>query len=181
MRSRLLAGGLKLPCLDWLARHPLEREVKLLTDPGNPNALARARSLARYLGFRLDIGPRSINGYDMRPWSEAAQRQMMQECKAAIDIKGEGFNQLTKPPTKAQKFISSGIAFACNWETSASRYFRERGFDLASPQDADWWFSQDYWERTQRFATGLRERISIESVGLAYRNELQSLWPSPNP
>lgn len=174
----LWIGGLQYApyLLDWLARHPVRREVKILTDSGNRKAADRAQSLAQRLGLRLDIGHRSINGYEMRSWSEAEQLRMMQNCKAAIDIKGDDFNQLTKPPTKAQKFVSSGIPFACNSETSASRYFRERSFELACPMDEDWWFSQDYWQQTCRFADKLRERISIESVGLTFQSELQSLW-----
>ncbi len=174
----LWIGGLQyVPyLLDWLARHPIEREVKILTDSGNRTAADRAQSLAQRLGLRLDIGLRSINGYEMRVWSEAEQLRMMQGCKAAIDIKGDDFNQLTKPPTKAQKFVSSGIAFACNSESSASRYFRERGFELACPLDEDRWFSRDYWQQTRRLAGELRERISIESVGLTFQSELQFLW-----
>jgi hypothetical protein len=179
----LWIGGLQYApyLLDWLARHPVRREVKILTDSGNRQAAHRARSLARRLGLRLDIRPHSINGYEMRAWSEAEQQRMMQDCKAAIDIKGDDFNQLTKPPTKGQKFVSSGIAFACNSETATSRYFRERGLDLACPLDEDWWFSRDYWQQTCRFAGELRERISIESVGLCFRSELQCLWSSGSP
>jgi hypothetical protein len=179
----LWIGGLQYApyLLDWLARHPVRREVKILTDAGNRKAADRAQSLAHRLGLRLDIGLRSINGYEMRTWNEAEQLRMMQDCKAAVDIKGDDFNQLTKPPTKAQKFVSSGIAFACNWETSASRYFRERGFELACPLDEDWWFSHDYWQQTRRFAATLREQISIESVGLSYQTELQSLWSAVSP
>jgi hypothetical protein len=174
----LWIGGLQYApyLLDWLARHPLQREVKILTDLGNWEAHCAARSLARRLGLRLDIGPHSINGHEARMWSKTEQLRMMQECKAAIDIKGEDFNQLTKPPTKAQKFVSSGIAFACNSETSASQYFRERGFELACPLEQDRWFSWGYWQQTHRFASDLRERISIEFVGRCYRTELQSLW-----
>jgi hypothetical protein len=173
----LWIGGLQhVPyLLDWLARHPVRRNLKILTDFGNREAVRTAARAARHLGLRLDIGPDSINGYEMRAWSEAEQLQMMQECKAAIDIKGDDFNQLSKPPTKAQKFISSGIAFACNFETPASCYFRERGFELACPADEDLWFSPSYWQQTCHFATDLRERISIESVGLRYQAELQSL------
>jgi hypothetical protein len=179
----LWVGGLQYApyLVDWLARHPLRREVKLLTDLGNWEAASAARSLARRLGFRLDIGPHSINGYEAHTWSKTEQLQMMQDCKAAIDIKGEDFNQLTKPPSKAQKFVSSGIAFACNSETSANAYFRDRGFELACPTDLDWWFSRDYWQQTCRFAEELRERISIEVVGLRYKTELQSLWNAVTP
>jgi hypothetical protein len=174
----LWIGGLQYApyLLNWLAQHPLQREVKILTDIGNANAASAARSLARRLDLRLEIGPHSINGHAAYIWSEIEQARMMQECKAAIDIKGEDFNQLTKPPTKAQQFVSSGIPFACHSRSAASQYFRERGLDLACPLEQDLWFSGEYWQQTCRFAGDLRERISIESVGQCYRTELQSLW-----
>jgi hypothetical protein len=173
----LWIGGLQhAPYLiDWLERHPIGRKVHILTDVGNRAAASAARRLARRLGIRLSVDRQSINGHALHKWSEAEQRRMMQECKAAIDIKGQDFNQSTKPPTKAQKFISSGIPFACNSESSASRYFRDRGFEIASPQDEETWYSRDYWHRTHRFAADLRGRIAIETVGRSYWAALQSL------
>jgi hypothetical protein len=173
----LWIGGLQHSpyLMDWLARHPIGREVRLLTDVGNRIAAGQALNLARHLDIRFEVGARSINGYALHQWSEAEQRRMMQACRAAIDIKGEDFSQSTKPPTKAQKFISSGIPFACNWETSASRYFRKLGFELASPLEEEAWFSEDYWLQTRRFAEDLRSRITLESVGRDYWAFLQSL------
>jgi len=173
----LWVGGLQHApyLLDWLERHPIGLEVRILTDAGNSVATGEARRLARLLDIRFELDARSINGHGMGKWSEGEQQRMMQECKAAIDVKGEDFSQLTKPPTKAQKFISSGIPFACNCETSASRYFRERGFELASPREEEIWFSEDYWRRTRRFAEELRGRIAIDSVGRDYWTFLQSL------
>ncbi len=161
--------------IDWLERHPIGREVRILTDARNLHAASVARRLARRLGVRFSIDRQGINGHALHLWSEAEQQRMMRECKAAIDIKGEDFNQSTKPPAKAQKFVSSGIPFACNAECSASRYFRERGFELASPLDERTWYSRDYWHQTQSFAGELRGRIAIESVGLSYWTALQSL------
>jgi hypothetical protein len=179
----LWIGGLQYApyLLHWLRNHPVEREVKILTDLKNLAALSAARSLARKLGLLIEIGPHWINEHEARVWSETEQLRMMRECKAAIDIKGSDFNQSTKPPTKAQKYVSSGIPFACNWEASASRYFRARSFELASPLDQDRWFSPEYWQETVAFAKGLRERLSIEAVGLSYRTELQSLWDDGGP
>lgn len=173
----LWIGGLQhTPYLvDWLERHPIGRRVRILTDLGNRQAAGAALRLARRLGVRFSIDRQGINGHALHMWSEVEQRRMMRECKAAIDIKGEDFNQSTKPPTKAQKFVSSGIPFACNAECSASRYFRERGFELASPDDEETWYSRDYWQGTQDFAGELRGRIAIETVGLGYWSALQSL------
>jgi hypothetical protein len=176
----LWIGGLQYSpyLLHWLRTHPVSMEVKILTDLGNRAAANRARSLARRFELLMEIGPAWVNGYEARPWTEAEQLRMMMECKAAIDIKGSDFNQLTKPPTKAQKFVSSGIPLACNPESPASRYFFKRGFNLASPLDQERWFSPEYWDETQRFATSLRNLLSIDAVGAAYSTELQSLWTS---
>jgi len=173
----LWIGGLQhAPYLmDWLERHPTPQEVRILTDTGNRIAAGEALSLARRLDIRFEVGPRSINGHGLHKWSEAEQRRMMQECKVAVDVKGEDFSQSTKPPTKAQKFISSGIPFACNCETAASQYFRKLGFELASPLEEETWLSRDYWLRTRRFAEDLRSRIAIETVGRDYWALLQSL------
>lgn len=174
----LWIGGLQYApyLLAWLEQHPVGLPVKLLTDSQNPNAIAAARRLARRLGVRLRIDGHSINDHAAYVWSESEQRRMMRECKAAIDIKGEDFNQRTKPPTKAQKFISSGIPFACTADSAASRYFRDRGFAVATPLAEATWFSKEYWEETRGFAAGLRERISITAVGQVYRERLNALW-----
>lgn len=177
----LWIGGLQnLPyLLKWLEEVAISRKLEFLTDIGNRNAARAAQRLARRLGVRLRIEAGRINGIPTHAWSEMAQRQMMQACKAAIDIKGDGFNQRMKPPAKAQKFISSGIPFACNPESAGAAYFRARGFDLASPAAEDYWYSQDYWQETQRFAAQLRETISIEAVGRRYREQLATLWATP--
>lgn len=162
--------------LDWLRRYPVAREVKLLTDWRNPAAQLAARRVAAGLELPLQLKPGTVNGYNMRLWNEAEQLRMMQECKAAIDIKGGDFSQATKPPTKAQQFISSGIPFACNAESTGSRYFRNRGFDLATPLDEERWFSAGYWRETAVVGTDLRRRISAEVVGESFRAALLSLW-----
>ena len=50
---------------------------------------------------------RTLAGCEIHRWSERAQLEMMQECKAAIDVKQLAiFNQFCKPPTKAQQFVA---------------------------------------------------------------------------
>lgn len=162
--------------LDWLRRHPVGREIKLLTDWRNPNARVAAWRLAADLDLPLALNAGSLNGHEIRQWSEPEQRRMLEECKAAIDIKGGDFSQATKPPTKAQKFISSGIPFACNAESTATRYFRSLAFDVACPLDEARWFSPGYWRETAAVAAALRPRISFEAVGDCYRAAVLSLW-----
>ena len=100
----------------------------------------------------------------------------MRECKAALDAKATSrFNQYYKPPTKAQQFVASGIPFAVNPESYSAEYFRTRGFDVASPADADRWFSRRYWEETQDWSGRLRAEASLEAVGERYRQLIEAV------
>ncbi|MGD9741974.1 MAG: hypothetical protein AB7V53_04985 [Dongiaceae bacterium] len=173
----LWVGGMQnIPyLLAWIERHPLRHPLRILTDTENPRALRAARRVAAGLGVGLRVAAGSINGHEMRPWSEAAQRAALRECKAALDIKGDGFNQRTKPPAKAQKYVSSGIPFACNPDSEAARYFRDRGFALASPEAEARWYSEEYWRETQRFAATLRRTLALESVAETYRAHIEAV------
>ncbi len=128
--------------------------------------------IAHELGLSLNVADGTINGYPVEDWSEAAQAKLMQGCRAAIDIKGDSFNQRTKPPTKAQQFVASGVPLACNPGHPAAGYFRARGFDVADAADFDRLLSPAYWAETQRFAVSLRESISLRSVSQVYRQAL---------
>ncbi len=102
-------------------------------------------------------------------WNERLQFELMQDCKAAIDIKGcSNFNQLMKPPTKAQKYIASGIPFAINTDSYSTEYFLKYNFNICSPI-SEKWFTEAYWEQTQICGKKLRVDTSIESVGLFYK------------
>jgi hypothetical protein len=158
--------------LHWLARHPSPIPVRLLSDLDNRAARVAGHLLAHELGFSLHIGDGQINGHAVERWSEAAQAALMASCKAAIDIKGKTFNQITKPPTKAQQFVASGIPFACNANHPAMGYFRARGFELAADDDLDRLLSKAYWAETRRFAGRLQQWTSLAAVGQAYRRIL---------
>ena len=95
----------------------------------------------------------------------------MRECKAAIDLKQLNiFNQYYKPPTKAQKYVTSGIPFAINPGSYSEEYFRARGFQVASPVEPERWLSRSYWEQTRKFGLELRASTSLEAVGKRYRD-----------
>jgi hypothetical protein len=158
--------------LDWLERHPPPLEVRLLTDLDKRSARIAGHVEAHRLGHALKIRDGRINGHPAEPWSEAAQAALMRACKAAIDIKGSSFNQTTKPPTKAQQFVASGVAFGCNPGHPAMAYFRARGFEPADAADFDRLLSEAYWAETRRFAARLREWTSLAAVGRAYRDIL---------
>lgn len=165
----------------WLDNHRLGAEVKLLTNYNTKNARMRAHLTAHDIGVRLHFAEGKINGHEAILWSEAAQEALMRECRAAIDIKGEDFNQATKPPTKAQQFIASGIPFGCNPDSSVALYLRGQGFGVANAADADRLFSPEYWEETRAFAPKLRARTSPEAVGQSFARHFEMLMGSISP
>ncbi len=164
--------------LRWLRSHPLAAELKLLTDVDNPRAVAAASQLAEALRLDCEFGTgmRRIDGHAILPWSETLQAGMMAECRAALDVKDEAdFNQVHKPPAKAQQFVASGIPFATNRGSSAFEYFERRGFRLALPTEPGRWFSPEYWRQTREAAAELTPRLSSASVGDSYRSLLDEL------
>lgn len=176
----LWVGGLQyLPYLvSWLQAHPIHHPVRILTDTGNDRARYRARVLAADLGLGTSLSRlvASIPDCQVYPWSERRQLDMMRECKAALDVKfARRFDQYSKPPAKAQKYVASGIPFAVNPESYSAEYFRSRGFATASPVTTAHWFSRAYWEATSAFGQKLREWTSLEAVGLSYRQLIESL------
>ena len=146
--------------LRWLDGHPPPFEVRLLTNLSSRSGRVAGHFVAHELGISLRVTDSGVNGYPAQEWSEAAQRELMQTCRAAIDIKGDSFNQRTKPPTKAQQFIASGVPFGCNPGHPAIDYFHKRGFEVADAADFDRLLSRPYWEETQRFAA-LAARKSV--------------------
>jgi len=162
--------------IHWLQAQRPSYEVRLLTDLHNRRARIAAHVAAHEMGLSLKFDATAINGYPAFDWSEAAQDQMMRHCAAAIDIKGSSFSQITKPPTKAQQFIASGIPFACNAGNSIAEYFEAHDFAVAEANDAGRLFSRDYWEETRAFAPRLREWTSLESVGRNYLKHLRALY-----
>lgn len=163
----------------WLERHPLEHEIKILTDIDSDKGRAAAHALAAEIGLPLEISRQttSIAGHRVHQWSERRQVEMMQSCKAALDVKmADHFNQYHKPPTKVQKYIASGVPVAVNPDSYSAEYFRVRGFELASPLDPARWLSRQYWEATRLCGEGLRTTTSLEAVGRRYRALIESLW-----
>jgi hypothetical protein len=167
--------------IGWLQQHPSPIEVRLLTDLGKRAGRVAGHFEAHRLGLSLRIAEGRINGHPAEQWSEAAQARLMETCRAAIDIKGDSFNQSTKPPTKAQQFVASGVPFGCNPGHPAAAYFRRRGFELADAADFSRLLSKEYWAQTQAFAGPLRERTSLEAVGQAYREILAGANPLSPP
>ena len=158
--------------LHWLDSHPLPINLRLLSNLSNRSSRVTGHFLAHELGIALRVSDGNVNGYPVEEWSEAAQARMMQDCRAAIDIKGASFNQRTKPPTKAQQFVASGVPFGCNPGHPALAYFRGRGFELTDAADFDRLLSRSYWEQTRGAAGELRADISLPAVSQTYREVL---------
>ncbi len=159
--------------LHWLDGHRPPLEVRLLTNLTSRSSRVAGHFAAHELGISLQVSANTVNGYPAQEWSEAAQAEMMRICRAAIDIKGDSFNQRTKPPTKAQQFVASGVPFGCNPGHPAAAYFGARGFAVADAADFDRLLSRSYWEETQRFAAALRPNISLTAVSEVYRQALR--------
>jgi hypothetical protein len=169
----LWIGGIQyIPyLLKWLFYNPVPRPIKLLTNLGDYEAQRACFSLANDLAIVLDLSSNHINGYEAFEWSERLQYHMMLEASAAVDIKGGAWlgsfhwSQYMKPPTKAQKFVSSGIPFATNCDSYCFQYFSRRDFSLATPIDVKRWFSREYWQETAALAAVLREKLSLANIG----------------
>lgn len=162
----------------WLKSHPIRHEVKILTDIDNGRAAHAADKLSRELGLNVRIGVNatSIGGMEVHQWTERLQYEMMMECKAAIDIKGEeNFNQKHKPATKAQKYVASGIPFAINEGSYSHEYFENRKFKVCTPLETARWFSEEYWKETVNYGDKLKKETSIEAVGKRFMDVLGKL------
>jgi hypothetical protein len=153
-------GGLEhlAVVVKWLQIHRLGMELKFVTNyPSIFNSPLR------------DALP-IPDPHEVIRWSPCNQRDAMENAKVSFDIKGTNFNQMHKPPVKAQKFIASGIPFAINPESYSAEYFANRGMILPSPLEKHYWLSREYWEETQSAGKTLRDRLTLECIGLAYKN-----------
>lgn len=158
--------------LDFMNKKTASFELRILSDSSSQRAVSEAKLRSKNLGIKMNISEekKTVNGFKFFDWSERNQFEMMSESRAAIDVKYvKHFSQKFKPPTKAQKYVSSSIPFATNRESYSFEYFSKRGFTLAEPHDTKRWFSERYWEETNNFAKNLRKKISIQSVGLSYK------------
>lgn len=155
--------------LDYLKETEIKQRIRILSDIGNQTAVNAARRNARSIGLELSLKDGSANGFEVVPWSKAEQSRMLSECKAALDVKLDGdFNQSTKPPTKAQKYVCSGIPVAVNPGCYSGEYFKNRGLELPPPTDERRWLSEEFHSETVAFSKSLRDRLSLRSVSETY-------------
>jgi hypothetical protein len=139
----------------WLLENPLKEQLLVLTD--KPGAVALPGRCTQI------------------QWTPRRQKELLRIAKAALDIKGNDFNQTMKPPEKLQTFIASGIPSACNPNTELASYCKQNGFDVAEPGDTERWFSHDYYAETIRFAAVLRQRMSLDSIGANTKEIIDAL------
>ena len=167
--------------LKWCDMHPLGTELRILTDLNFKPANHDCGKLADRLHVRLNFTPAELNGHRVYQWTERCQLELMMEAKAAIDLKGghwlgeEDWWQRTKPPTKGQKFVTSGIPFATNSDSYCFEYFKNLGLNLASPDDPARWLSYEYWDETSRLAAILRPELSLDAVGSYFKSVIESV------
>jgi len=128
----------------WLLKHPLEKELVILTDWPNEERIPGNVTQLR--------------------WTPKLQFKLMSSAKAAMDIKGEDFYQWVKPPEKLQTFIASGIPSACN-PGPIRAFLKSLGFGLCAPDETERWFSREYYDDTVQFGRRLREEMSLEKIG----------------
>jgi hypothetical protein len=117
----------------WLEKNPLSRELIVLTDQP----------------YQYQLGVRQFH------WTPRLQMEMMELCSAAIDIKGEDFNQLNRSGHKLEAFMASGIPCYCNHDLVD-------GFKFS----LDNWFLEYYYDATCFVGRKLREERSLEKIGL---------------
>ncbi len=160
----------------WLAhRPPAPLEIRLLSNLNDRHAHASAQIKAHALGISLRVRNGTVNGLPVLNWSEAVQRDVMSQCRAAFDIKGSDFNQSTKPATKAQQFIASGISFGCNPGSSIATWLQAHGFDVAMADDYGRLLSRDYWMQIQDFGRNLRQSLSLEVIMQTWQQAFEAM------
>jgi len=148
------------PVTEWVNRNPLPRELWILTNL-DQEVLTVSPSK---LGFTGDSTIRIEN------WTPDKHVELAGLASSAIDIKGADFRVRHKPPTKAIDCIASGLPLAMNANSSSVRHLAKQGFQIASVEDQDLWFSSEYRDQTLEFAAELRKTLSRENVGKQFKS-----------
>ncbi|QDT76781.1 hypothetical protein Mal35_02020 [Gimesia maris] len=128
------AGNLP-PLVEWVNQYSLPEELWILTNLPHPAAGA------------TDLGFHAARKVRVADWSPARHREWLGLARVALDIKGTDFRSRHKPVTKAHDFIASGIPLAMNANSSPAIELAKRGFSIANPDDLDFWFSKEYWQK----------------------------------
>jgi hypothetical protein len=128
----------------------------------------------RARGFQITLlsnespSRRDQSGINSYRWTPEGQRALTRVCRAGLDVKGDNFAQMTKPATKVQQFVASGVPCAVNRGSWSWEYFHQLGLDLADPDDEARWFSESYRDEVAAFGRAYRSKITPEAVAASY-------------
>ncbi|QDV52166.1 glycosyltransferase family 4 protein [Gimesia fumaroli] len=147
------------PLIEWVNQNPLPRELWILTNLDQEASTVPPGKL----GFN---GSQSVH---IENWTPDKHIKWAELASCAIDIKGTDFRARHKPPTKAIECIASGLSLAMISGSSNVRYLAKQGFEVASVEDQDFWFSNEYRKRTLEFGAELRKRLSRENIGKRFK------------
>jgi hypothetical protein len=148
------------PLIDWVNTHPLPGELCVLTNPEDPDLIPRPAEL----GFRDGAAVHVFR------WTPARQALLTATARAALDVKGDDFRSRYKPPAKAIDFLASGLPLALNPDSNPARHLARLGFRVASPLQPEVWLSRRYWQECRDFGGLLRRRLTLECVGVRFRD-----------
>lgn len=150
------------PMIEWVRDHKLPGEIVVLTNVKGD-------------GCAFNHGTAPIQ---FETWSPEAHLKWLGRCRSAFDIKGKDFRARHKPPAKALDFLASGIPFAMNSPSSSVDYLRELGIHVPSPDNLERWLSPEYAAECQRFGRVVSDRLSLKSLGKAWRSILTEVAAS---
>lgn len=153
------------PLVEWVNGHDLPEELWVLTNPED----SQKQPMAHEFGFS------SRNRIRVDAWSEERHIEWTELARVAIDVKGQDFRARYKPPTKALDFLASGVPLAMNAGSSSERYLHTRGFELAKPDEMDYWFSPEYWETIAKLAPALRENLGLPQLSNQWQTILSQV------
>ncbi|WP_298868597.1 glycosyltransferase family 4 protein [uncultured Gimesia sp.] len=158
------------PLIEWLNLNPLPRDLWILTNlDGGQESVAPS-----------SLGITSANNIRIEAWSPTKHFEWATQSGAAIDIKGDDFRSRHKPPTKAFDSLASFLPLAMNQDSNSVKHLAKLGFDVATPEDSDYWFSDEYREEAQRFGITIRELNSQERVGMRFKQIIDEVIDESN-
>lgn len=153
------------PLVEWVNQNSLPQELWVLTNLEQGKQTVPQTNL----GFS---GNHSIR---IENWSSQKHLEWVELANNAIDVKGNDFRARHKPPAKAIDYLASGLPLAMNAESSSVKHLAKLGFQVASLDDQDYWFSDEYRERTFQFGSELRESLSRENIGKRFQTIIDSV------
>ncbi|WP_339735846.1 glycosyltransferase family 4 protein [uncultured Gimesia sp.] len=153
------------PLVEWINQNPLPRELWILTNLDQGSTTVSPTKL----GFNGASTVRIEN------WTPKKHVEWARLANSAIDIKGTDFRARHKPPTKALECLASGLPLAMNSDSSSVRHLAKQGFEVASVEDQEFWFSNEYRKRTLEFGAELRKRLSRKNIGKRFKTILDRI------